>query len=461
MVAFAVILGYSKNTIMKYACFIFGLLLLFFPSASSAQTDPLHINEQPPQIEVGDFSLGYFSEQNINDWFDKNITLKTGASSTQISGIQIRGWIREKEDLAYNPGYESEIENINFCQYKKSIPCALEFSSKKRYHTQKISEVMLDAEEVTKFLDDLSRTTNKDPENAKLQVEGGKVSVFALSSIGIKLNKEKSLRIILDYFKNNSSAGEIELAYDEIKPEIATDSIDNLGIKSLVGEGTSNFVGSPKNRIHNIGIGAQKFNGVLIKPGENFSFIKTLGPVDESTGYLPELVIKTDATVPEFGGGMCQVSTTAFRAAIYSGLKITARTPHAYPVRYYNPQGLDATVYIPNPDLRFTNNTPGYILIQTKIEGTRLIFDFFGTDDGRKINIIGPKITESNPDGSMKAVFTQEVFDASGNKIINDIFNSAYDSPSKYPHPGEEIFKEKPKGWTQGEWKKYKKEHNL
>lgn len=431
---------------MKLIRFVFVLSFLFFSSASASK--------------AADFALGSFSGQNISNWFSKNITLKVSTSSAQISGAQIREWIREEEDLTYNSGYRSEIENINFCQYKKSIPCVLTLSIKQHYSIQKISEAFLNTEILTKFLEDLSRTIDKDPENAKLQMEDGKVSVFALSSNGIKLDKEKSLLLILDYFKNNGSADEIELAYDEIKPEITTDSIDNLGIKSLIGEGTSNFAGSPKNRIFNIRVASSRFNGALIKPGEEFSFVKILGEVDGEHGYLPELVIKRDKTEPEFGGGICQVSTTVFRAAIYSGLKITARAPHAYPVRYYNPQGMDATVYVPRPDLRFINNTPGYILIQTKMEGTRLIFDFFGTDDGRKINIIGPKITESNPDGSMKAAFTQEVFDASGNKIIDDVFNSAYDSPSKYPHPGE-VLAQKPSDWSQKQWKAYKKEHNL
>lgn len=408
-----------------------------------------------------DVNLGYFPAQRLADYFAKGITLRAGGADYNLPAEELKKWIAEKEDLTINDSHQSEIENINFCQYKKSVPCALMFSAKRKFHTQKISEVFLNQDLLNEFLDDLAQQTDKDPQDAILQVTNGKVSVFSLSSNGIRLDKEKSLQIILDYFKNKGGDDTLELACDYIKPEISTDSIDNLGIKSLLGEGSSNFAGSPKNRIHNIYVGAQKFNGVLIKPGEKFSFIETLGPVDESTGYLPELVIKTDQTVPEFGGGMCQVSTTTFRAAIYSGLKITARTPHAYPVRYYNPQGMDATVYIPNPDLQFINNTPGYILIQAKIEGTRLIFDFFGTDDGRKTNIIGPKITESNSDGSMKATFTQEVFDGSGNKIISDVFNSAYDSPSKYPHPGEEVFTKKPKGWTQGEWRTYKKAHNL
>ena len=172
------------------------------------------------------------------------------------------------------------------------------------------------------------------------------------------------------------------------------------------------------------------------------------------------MVIKQNTTEPEFGGGICQISTTAFRAALYSGLKITARRNHAHPVSYYNPQGMDATVYIPTPDLKFINNTPGYILIQTKIEGTILTFDFYGTGDGRKVELIGPKVLEHNPDGSMKTTLVQKVTDANGNVIINDTFNSNYNSPNNYPHPGQ-ILAAKPRNWTDDQWKTYKKANHI
>lgn len=425
--------------------FIILLFSLFFISPSATQAN--------------EFSIGQLSSQAISDKLGKSIFFNVGSHLTEIGMDEIITWITEKEDLFYKPKYNSEIENTNFCRHKKSIICSLIFPWKNINHIQKMSEVSLNTDLIGKFLDDLARQTDKDPESAKLQVENGKVSVFSLSQNGRRLNKEKSLQIILDYFKNNSANNFIGLAYEEIKPEISIDAIDNLGITSLIGEGRSNFSGSPKNRIFNIKVAISRFNGVLIKPGEEFSFVSTLGPVDGEHGYLPELVIKKDKTEPEFGGGICQVSTTAFRAAIYSGLEITARRNHAYPVRYYNPQGMDATVYVPRPDLRFINNTPGYILIQTKIEGTELVFDFFGTNDGRKTDIIGPKITQRNPDGSMKATFTQQVFDAKGNLIIDDVFNSAYDSPNKYPHPGE-VFTTKPTDWSEKQWKQYKKEHN-
>ena len=408
-------------------------------------------------VSADTLDLGSLSGQAANGKFQNNVTLTVGNASYALSPDEMKTFISQKESLAFNKAYRSEIENTRPCVLKKNFICDLLFSAGKAEHIQKVSQAYLDTGAMAGYLDGLAGKTDRDPQDARLQTDGGQVSVFSLSQDGIKLDKEKSLQILGDYFKNSSASGSVALAYNIIKPDISTDSIDNLGITSLIGEGTSNFGNSPKNRIHNLTLGAQKLNGVLIKPGEEFSFLKTLGPVDESTGYLPELSIVGNQTELEFGGGMCQVSTTAFRAAIYSGLKITSRTPHAYPVSYYNPQGMDATVYIPAPDLKFINNTPGYILIQTKIVGTILTFDFYGTDDGRKTTVIGPTITERNPDGSMKANFTQQVVDKNGTPLLSEIFNSNYNSPYKYPHPGAAPLTVKPANWSKDEWKQYKK----
>jgi vancomycin resistance protein YoaR len=396
-----------------------------------------------------------------------NLELKIKEQSYNISQKEINNWIILKTHLIYSPGYSSEIENIFIYSNKKYILCDLIFTEEKKYNLKKISASQANLKLIGKFVDDLARKVNRDPEDATFRMENGKVSVFSLSKKGIRLNQAESIKKIEEFLiKNNfflSQNQTLNLSYTETNPKISINSIDSMGINSLIASGKSNFRGSTNSRIHNIKVAASRFNGLLIKPGEEFSFVKHLGEVDGEHGYLPELVIKKNKTEPEFGGGICQVSTTTFRAAINSGLKITARRNHAYPVAYYNPQGMDATIYIPRPDLRFINNTPGYILIQTEIKGTELIFNFYGTDDGRKIEIIGPKIIERNPDGSMKTTFTQKVLDKNENVMIEDVFNSNYDSPSKYPHPGEtaNLITVKPKNWSSNEWKKYKKEHGI
>lgn len=114
-------------------------------------------------------------------------------------------------------------------------------------------------------------------------------------------------------------------------------------------------------------------------------------------------------------------------------MKITERFPHSFPVVYYSPQGFDATIYPPHPDLRFINDTPGHLLIQTKVIENSLIFDFYGTDDERQVKLIGPIHYDIKPDGSMKAKLTQEVYDADGDLIREKTFYSNYKSPSLYP----------------------------
>lgn len=283
---------------------------------------------------------------------------------------------------------------------------------------------------INDFLSGLTPSINQEPVNAQLTIENGEVTAFALSQNGRELKINESAQKIANQILQGANS--IELVVDETPAQINTQTIDTLGLTSLLGEGVSNFAGSPKNRTFNIGLGATKLNDILVKPGEEFSFVSLIGEIDGEHGYLPELVIKNNKTIPEYGGGLCQVSTTLFRAAVNSGLKITERYPHAFPVRYYNPQGFDATVYPPHPDLRFLNDTPNNILIQSKIKGTQLIFEIYGTDDGRQTKIIGPTILQSNPDGSMKAVLYQEIW-RDGVLERKDTFRSNYKSPALYP----------------------------
>src|SRR4029077_14600178 len=112
----------------------------------------------------------------------------------------------------------------------------------------------------------------------------------------------------------------------------------------------------------------------------------------------------------EFGGGLCQVSTTTFRAAMQAGLPITARRNHAYAVKYYSPQGTDATIYPGSADLKFINDTPGAILIWPyEKDKNTLVYDFYGTKDSRQVTLQTPVVYDRKPDGSMKATWTRLV----------------------------------------------------
>lgn len=237
---------------------------------------------------------------------------------------------------------------------------------------------------------------DKKPIEAKFEISNGKVSEFQNGQNGMALNVEKTFSKMDN---QTAKSSRIELVVEEqiILPagrqvSLNAGDINDFGIKEIIGIGSSNFAGSPSNRRHNIKTGADAVNGSLIKPGEEFSLIKALGKISSSTGYLPELVIKGNKTIPEFGGGLCQIGTTVFRATFESGLPVTMRRNHSYRVQYYEPAGTDATIYDPFPDYRFINDTNNHILIQAKISGDNLSFEFWGTKDGRIIEKTNPVI---------------------------------------------------------------------
>ncbi|MFA5188278.1 MAG: VanW family protein [Patescibacteria group bacterium] len=225
-------------------------------------------------------------------------------------------------------------------------------------------------------------------QDAKFAMADGKVTEFQPGISGLELDLENSLAKINNEFFTNKN-NQIELLVKESAPVIKTEDVNSLGIKDLIGTGVSDFAGSHVNRIKNIKNAVAHLNGIIIPPDE-FSIVEAIGEVNAATGYFQEFVIKGDRTVPEYGGGLCQIGTTVFRAALYSGLPITERRPHSYIVSYYKPLGMDATIYGPHPDVRFLNDTGHNILLQIKIEGTKLSFEFWGTSDGRKIEITDP-----------------------------------------------------------------------
>lgn len=292
---------------------------------------------------------------------------------------------------------------------------------------------------INNYLINLVPQINHPPVNAQLEVKNNKVTIFTLSQAGTELDLTTSNQNITQYlfttqnYQNTSKQIKIPLQVNRQEPAITSQNINNMGITSLLATGESNFTPSSKSRKHNITVGANKFNGILIAPQEKFSFNQALGEVNAKEGYLSELVIKKGQTVSEFGGGLCQVSTTAFRAAVKAGLEIVERRNHAYAVKYYSPQGTDAAIYPPHPDLVFINNTPAHILIQTRIVGNMLYFDFYGTDDGRKVELEGPVIYERGAGGAMKTYWKEKVYNKEGDLIYDKVFYSDYKSPSLYP----------------------------
>lgn len=333
-------------------------------------------------------------EENIKNLKSESVVLSLEGITPQIKTVDTgKASFGLDEILAKIPlklSYAGEIWEIS----REEFAPMLVFAKNKK------NEVVLAVDD-EKLRDKITKIAGKveiKPKNAQFTMKDGKVVEFQISKEGQEISKEETIaKIKEEIFVKKAKAEEIgttiEVTVREISPLVSTENINTMGIAEIIGEGVSNFKGSPVNRKHNISNGAQKLHGIVIAPGEIFSLVKAIGEVSAKTGYKAELVIKGDKTTPEFGGGLCQIATTVFRAALSAGLPVLERRNHSYRVSYYEPPaGMDATIYNPNPDLKFKNDTIRHILIQAEINGDELKYVFWGTKDGRVAETSAPVI---------------------------------------------------------------------
>ncbi len=316
--------------------------------------------------------------------------------------------------------------------------------------------VTLDREALRVFLEEIAPSLAIEPVDARFHFDRrtGQLVPISPSSPGRALDVGASIENILAAVAAGQHTA--PLSVRTVPPRFPdTATAEELGIRELVAEGDSYFIGSPSGRDHNIRLAARQFDGLVIAPGETFSFNRYLGEVSKEAGYDEAYVTMGEQLAIEVGGGICQVSTTAFRAALRGGYPIVERWAHYHRVGYYELRGhgpgLDATVYSPLVDFKFVNDRPTALLIETEIEEAnhRLIFRFYSTGDGRRVEIRGPVITnetepgppiyqldEKLPPGTVvewqtaqkgfTATVERWVYDAAGNLLYHNVFVSKY-----------------------------------
>lgn len=251
----------------------------------------------------------------------------------------------------------------------------------------------LDQPRLANFFDGQAFTATSAPQDGWIRLTpSSTVEDLRIPTRGQVVNIEatkKNIEAALARSTNRQAKLEVETRYGVFTGPDA----ERLGIRELIGKGDSDFSGSPTNRRKNIALGAERLHAVIIPPGGVFSTMSTLGPITGEAGWLPELVIKGNQTIPEFGGGLCQIGTTAFRAALQSGLPIVERRNHSYRVRYYEPAGTDATLYDPAPDFKFKNDSAHHLLITKDLKQDTVSFLYWGTRDGRVASTTTPTVT--------------------------------------------------------------------
>lgn len=319
-------------------------------------------------------------------------------------------------------------------------------------------QVDLDIEAFRPFLESMASGLVTPMQNGRYHFDeaSGQLQVVQNAINGRRLNVDQTL-MALEGAIFNAAQRSVEMVFDVALPDY-NDSMTaaDLGIRELISEGVTYYRGSTEARRTNILQAIARFDGIIIGPGEMFSFNEILGDISPEDGYVPGFIILGGRTVEGVGGGVCQVSSTVFRAAFYGGFPIQERWAHGYRVGFYengDPEGvgMDAAIYTPDLDLRFINDLPSHLLIEAFVnEADQSVrFRLYGTNPGRTVVKDGPymrdvvpplpTIYEANPnlrpgevfqvDYAVEGAFVdmyQVVLDANGNEIRRDRFASQY-----------------------------------
>ncbi len=258
-------------------------------------------------------------------------------------------------------------------------------------------EIGLSEPRLEAFVEELGQEINQLPRGQVTSMEGKKVTGFKIIKEGSELDRGNFIAAFREAYFNSKQTIEISKVSVSGPPDK-----EKYGILELLGEGSSTYKGSAAGRIRNLTLAAERTSGVLVAPGATYSMNNSIGDISAATGYDEAYIIKDGRTVLGSGGGVCQTSTTLFRAVLNSGLPIVMRYPHAYRVSYYEqdqPVGFDAAIYQPSWDFRFKNDTEHYVLVQAVADPSNysLKFQIFGTSDGRKVEITKPVVTGQTP----------------------------------------------------------------
>ena len=210
-------------------------------------------------------------------------------------------------------------------------------------------------------------------------------------------------------------------------PEMTEEQLVASLFRDKLGSQTTLYTYSSDARINNIKLCAAKLNGLVLNPGEEFSFNGTIGQRTTEAGFKAAAAYTDGKVVQEVGGGICQVSSTLYYCAMVSNLKINTRTCHYFPVAYIEP-GMDATVSWGGPEFKFTNSREYPIEIKAYVEKNSITVEIWGTD------VDGSYVKMSYTANGLRATTYRTVYDKDGNEISRTVeANSTYHSHDTTP----------------------------
>ncbi len=312
--------------------------------------------------------------------------------------------------------------------------------------------VAVDSNGLASWLQDrFAGSVDSDPVNAKVAWDGQKLKAIEPSVDGAKLRPQAMAELVSASFLGNHEP--VQIPVTVLKPDVDGSNLDSLGITTKLGVGSSNFDGSDDARATNIEVGAQLLNGTLIPPHGTFSFNHSIGVIGPDLGFVEGQVIDGEKIGRDYGGGICQVSTTVFRAAFFAGMPIVEGWPHRWRLGFYElddwTPGLDASIMQPEGDpfgggdFRFENPSDSWMLVESYVDYPRVFVIIYGADLGYKVDISDPifgatydplpateRVDPALPAGTIKQTewaapgldinYLRTVMDRDGNTVLSD-----------------------------------------
>jgi vancomycin resistance protein YoaR len=256
-------------------------------------------------------------------------------------------------------------------------------------------ELSLDHTGIARRLWDIASTTGRGSVNPRVDWNGGDLQIIKPGKPGLRVDEQRAEEMIRAAVTTPDRL--IQLPFTSVRPAANEETLQQLGIKELISVGRSDFTGSAAYRITNIQAGMRLLHGILLEPGEEFSFNDNVGEISAANGFVEGYAIVQNRTQLEYGGGICQDSTTFFRAAFWAGLPITERKEHSFYINWYdkyglgeeNGPGLDATIFTGAQDLKFVNDTGNWLLLQTVVDVRRTLAEvrIYGTKPNRTVEL--------------------------------------------------------------------------
>jgi vancomycin resistance protein YoaR len=319
------------------------------------------------------------------------------------------------------------------------------------------ASIAVDEQELAAWLNDrYAADVERESVNAKVAWDGNALVALKESQTGLKLKPQTFARAVAASFLEGHEP--VAVPVTELQPDVDSTNLEALGIVAELGVGSSNFEGSDDGRATNVRVGAERLNGTLVPPGGMFSFNQSIGYISPDKGFVESNVVDGERIGRDIGGGICQVSTTVFRAALYAGLPFEEWHPHRYRLGFYEydgwEPGLDASILqldeeLNGGDLKFENTTDSWLLIESYTDGPKVVVTIYGPELDYSVDLQGPDmsapvknapdletVNADLPPGTIKQTewpmvgvdvnWERSVYDGNGELILADSFYSPF-----------------------------------